>query len=239
MDNFQEMLAAAAAEYGLTLSGAQLAAMDTYYRLLVEWNQKMNLTAITQPEEVAVKHMVDSLSCYEPDIFSPGVSLIDVGTGAGFPGLPLKIYQQDIALTLMDSLNKRLNFLQEVIGQLGLTGVTTVHARAEEGGRQKQHREVYQLAVSRAVARLNVLCELCLPFVKPGGWFVALKGAQYEEEVSQAAAAITKLGGKVENIKPVALPGLTDKRAVIYIKKVAVTPASYPRKAGTPEKKPL
>lgn len=239
MNTFQELLVQAADEYGLTLAADQLVAMDDYYQLLVEWNKKINLTAITEPQEVAVKHMVDSLSCYQQELFRPGVSIIDVGTGAGFPGLPLKIFQKDIDLTLMDSLNKRLKFLQEVIDALGLTGVNTVHARAEEAGKNKQYREQYQIAVSRAVARLNVLCELCLPFVKVGGCFIALKGAQYEEEVKEAANAVKLLGGKIEDIRPIKLPGLTDKRAVIYIKKVVATPQSYPRKAGTPEKKPL
>ncbi len=229
----------AADEYGLTLAADQLVAMDDYYQLLVEWNKKINLTAITEPQEVAVKHMVDSLSCYQQELFTPGVSIIDVGTGAGFPGLPLKIFQKDIDLTLMDSLNKRLKFLQEVIDILGLTGVNTVHARAEEAGKNKQYREQYQIAVSRAVARLNVLCELCLPFVKVGGCFIALKGAQYEEEVKEAANAVTLLGGKIADIRPIKLPGLTDKRAVIYIEKVVATPQGYPRKAGIPEKKPL
>jgi len=239
MDNFQDILMNAAIEYGLNLAPDQVVAMEHYYQRLLVWNEKINLTAITEPHEVAVKHMVDSLSCYQAELFTPGVSLIDVGTGAGFPGIPLKIFQQDIELTLMDSLNKRLNFLREVIDDLAFDGVQTVHARAEEAGKNKQHREQYQLAVSRAVARLNVLCELCLPFVKIGGWFIALKGAQYEEEVREADRAVTLLGGKIENIKPVNLPGLTDKRAVIYIKKIASTPQIYPRKAGTPEKKPL
>ncbi|CQR70035.1 Ribosomal RNA small subunit methyltransferase G [Sporomusa ovata DSM 2662] len=239
MNHFQDILAKAAAEYGLSLAPKQLAAMDNYFQQLVVWNEKVNLTAITEPYEVAVKHMIDSLSCYQEELFTPGVRIIDVGTGAGFPGIPLKIFQQDIKLTLMDSLNKRLNFLRAVIDDLSLDGVYIVHARAEEAGKNKQYREQYHLAVSRAVARLNVLCELCLPFVKVGGWFIALKGAQYEEEAQEAAKAVTLLGGKIETIKPVKLPGLIDKRAVIYIKKVAVTPQTYPRKAGTPEKKPL
>lgn len=239
MENFQEILTKVAVGYGLKLTTDQIAAMDTYYGLLLEWNEKMNLTAITEPHEVAVKHMIDSLSCYREDVFTSAASIVDIGTGAGFPGIPLKIFQPDIALTLMDSLNKRLNFLREVVDSLGLEGVAFVHARAEEAGKNRAHRENYNIAVSRAVARLNVLCELCLPMVSVGGWFIALKGAQYEDEVREAAKAITVLGGKIEDIRPVSLPGLTDKRAVIYIKKVAATPPGYPRKAGTPEKKPL
>ncbi|HWR44041.1 16S rRNA (guanine(527)-N(7))-methyltransferase RsmG [Sporomusa sp.] len=239
MESFKVLLAQVAAEYGLVLSESQIIAMDTYYRLLIEWNEKMNLTAITQPHDVAVKHMIDSLSCYREDIFSADTSVIDVGTGAGFPGIPLKIYQPNLKLTLMDSLNKRLLFLREVTDTLELRGVELVHARAEEGGKNKLYRAKYQIAVSRAVARLNVLCELCLPFVKTGGWFIALKGAQYEDEATEAAKAIAILGGRIERIEPVNLPGLADKRAVIYIKKIAATPPDYPRRPGTPEKKPL
>lgn len=239
MDNFCELLAKSAAAYGLELSADQLAAMDTYYRLLLTWNEKVNLTAITAPQEVAVKHMIDSLSCYREDIFAAGARVVDVGTGAGFPGIPLKIFRPELQLTLMDSLNKRLLFLQTVIDSLGLAGVVQVHIRAEEAGKHKLYRENYQIAVSRAVARLNILCELCLPLVQPGGWFIALKGAQYEEETCQAARALAVLGGRIEMIRPVSLPGLDDKRAIIYIRKVAATPPEYPRKAGTPEKKPL
>ena len=239
MEDFKALLAQASIEYGLILSDSQLAAMEVYYQLLIEWNKKINLTAITQPQEVAVKHIIDSLSCYQEDIFSGDTRVIDVGTGAGFPGIPLKIYRPDIKLTLMDSLNKRLLFLQTVTETLGLQDVELVHARAEEGGKGRQYREKFQIAVSRAVARLNILCELCLPFVRTGGWFIALKGAQYEEEVAEAARAIAILGGAIERVEPVNLPGITDKRAVIYIKKIAATPSEYPRRPGTPEKKPL
>ncbi|WP_371375716.1 16S rRNA (guanine(527)-N(7))-methyltransferase RsmG [Sporomusa aerivorans] len=239
MDNFYDILANSAVAAGFDLNAGQIAAMESYYRLLVEWNQRMNLTAITEPHEVAVKHMIDSLSCYRADIFTAGASVVDVGTGAGFPGVPLKIFRPELCLTLMDSLNKRLTFLREVVNTLPLVGVDLVHVRAEEAGRSKLYREVYQIAVSRAVARLNVLCELCLPLVKTGGWFIALKGAHYEEEVREAAKALSVLGGRIEAVQPVSLPGLADKRAVIYIRKAASTPEIYPRKAGTPEKKPL
>ncbi|QDR83086.1 16S rRNA (guanine(527)-N(7))-methyltransferase RsmG [Sporomusa termitida] len=239
MEDFKELLLQASTEYGLALSDNQLTAMDSYYQLLVEWNKKINLTAITRPQDVAVKHMIDSLSCYRQDIFNTDTCIIDVGTGAGFPGIPLKIYRPDLKLTLMDSLNKRLLFLQAVTDRLELREVELVHARAEEGGKGRQYREKFQIAVSRAVARLNILCELCLPFVRPGGWFIALKGAQYEEEVAEAARAIAILGGSIDRLEPVNLPGIADKRAVIYIKKMAATPAEYPRRPGTPEKKPL
>lgn len=237
--DFQSALQQAAVQFGLELSQDQLAAFHTYYNLLVDWNNKINLTAITEPDEVAVKHMIDSLSCYDAAVFTPGCSVIDVGTGAGFPGLPLKMIHSDIKLTLLDSLNKRVNFLQQVVDSLQLKEVAVIHSRAEEGAKQKLYREQYHVAVSRAVARLNVLCELCMPFVKPGGYFVALKGAQYQQEAEEAKRAIEILGGKISHIQPVKLPGLEDVRAVIFIKKVHSTPAAYPRKPGQPEKKPL
>lgn len=156
---FRDEMKKAAEAFGLTLSETQLAQFTRYYELLVKWNEKMNLTAITEAHEVAVKHMVDSLSAYDPALFNGTVSIIDVGTGAGFPGLPLKIFCPDAKLTLMDSLNKRVNFLQTVVDELGLEGVSCVHARAEEGARMKQYREQFDLAVSRAVARLPILCD--------------------------------------------------------------------------------
>lgn len=236
---FAACLAAAAKEGGLALTQPQIEAFATYNDLLVAWNDKVNLTAITAPQEVAVKHVIDSLTCYDEKIFPPDATVVDVGTGAGFPGLPLKIYRPDIRLTLLDSLNKRLKFLREVVERLGLTGVEIVHARAEEAGRMKDHRDRYMVATSRAVARLNVLAELCLPFVAVGGHFVALKGAQYREELDEALLAITALGGQVSAVSPVRLPGLDDSRAVIYIRKMSPTPAAYPRRPGLPEKKPL
>lgn len=237
--NFANALKEAASQFGLELSAEQIAAFSLYNQLLVSWNEKVNLTAITEPQEVAVKHIIDSLSCYDPEVFPERCTVVDVGTGAGFPGLPLKIFRPDIRLTLMDSLNKRLLFLQEVVDSLKLEEVNTVHTRAEDAGRSKEHRERYQVAASRAVARLNVLTELCLPMVSPGGYFVALKGAQYREELQEAGKAIGTLGGKVASVRPVQLPGLEDSRAVIYIRKQTPTPAGFPRRPGLPEKKPL
>ena len=236
---FREELNKAAALYQLPLSQDQVEAYTKYFDLLIEWNQQINLTAITQPDQVAVKHMIDSISCFDSSVFFAGARMIDVGTGAGFPGLPLKIFQSDLGLTLLDSLNKRVKFLQCVVDELKLENTTLIHARAEEGARQKQYREQFDVAVSRAVARLTVLCEYCLPFVKIGGYFVALKGLQYAAEVDEAKRAIEILGGKLEKILPVKLPGLDDVRAVLYIKKIKKTPTVYPRKAGTPEKSPL
>lgn len=236
---FTASLTAAAAASAIVLSPSQVEAFAVYNDLLVDWNEKVNLTAITDPQEVAVKHVIDSLACYDEAVFPAGCSVIDVGTGAGFPGLPLKIFRPDIRLTLLDSLNKRLIFLREVVERLGLSGVELVHARAEEAGRLKLHRECYRVATSRAVARLNALAELCLPLVAVGGYFIALKGAQYREELDEARRSIALLGGRVETVKPVRLPGLDDCRAVIYVRKAAQTPPAYPRRPGLPEKKPL
>lgn len=236
---FIDEMKRAAEQYGIVLSGEQFGQFRRYYELLVEWNEKMNLTAITGPQEVAVKHMIDSLTAYDPALFVGDVSMIDVGTGAGFPGLPLKIFCPSVRLTLMDSLNKRVKFLQTVVDELGLQQVECVHARAEEGARNKKYRERFDLAVSRAVARLPVLCEYCLPFVRCGGHFLALKGRDYEAEEREAEKAVRILGGGKMESRMVRLPGLEDKRAVIVIEKAKPTPKSYPRKAGTPAKNPL
>ena len=237
--SFRDEMARAAAAYSISLSDRQLDQFEQYFVLLMDWNQKMNLTAITEPHEVAVKHMIDSLSVYDAALFPVGLRLIDVGTGAGFPGIPLKILRPDLRLTLLDSLNKRVRFLETVVQALGLTDVACVHARAEEAARQKIYREQFDLAVSRAVARLPVLAEYTLPFVKPGGVFAAMKGMKYQEEADSAAHAIRVLGGGTMRLVPVKLPGLADVRAVIYIDKKGRTPAVYPRKAGIPEKNPL
>ncbi|WP_026759601.1 16S rRNA (guanine(527)-N(7))-methyltransferase RsmG [Selenomonas ruminantium] len=236
---FKEELAKAAAEYGISLNDTQMEQYNRYFELLVEWNEKINLTAITEPKEVAIKHMIDSITAYDEKLFKDGTTVIDVGTGAGFPGLPLKIFCPEIKLTLMDSLNKRIKFLQTVVEELGLKDVECVHARAEEGARNKKYRESFDIAVSRAVARLPILCEYCLPFVKKGGHFIALKGMQYHDEAEEAAKAIKVMGGSKTEIRPVKLPELDDKRAVITITKTMPTPKAYPRKAGTPTKNPI
>lgn len=210
-----------------------------YYRLLMEWNEKMNLTAITDPREVAVKHMIDSLSVLDEEHFPENASIIDVGTGAGFPGIPLKIYRPDLRLTLLDSLNKRISFLQAVVDTLQLDQTLCVHGRAEEAARNREHREKYDVSVSRAVAKLSVLSEYCLPFVKKGGFFLALKGMKYQEEMKEAEKAVKILGGGEMASRPVHLPGLEDKRAIISIRKILQTPKAYPRKAGTPERNPI
>ena len=234
---FREILDQAAREYGVLLTNEQMISFTKYFETLIEWNEKVNLTAITDPQDVAVKHMIDSLSCYDEAIFKNGATIIDVGTGAGFPGLPLKIYRPDLKLTLFDSLNKRILFLQAVVDILGITDIQFIHSRAEDGGKNKLFRERYDIAVSRAVARLNVLCEWCLPFVAVGGFFIALKGQQYSLEVKEAQGTIQLLGGEITKMKNIKLPGLDDVRAVIYIKKVKKTPLAFPRRPGMAEKK--
>lgn len=234
---FAEILAARGAEAQLSFTEEQLAQFTRYYELLVETNKVMNLTAITEPEEVAVKHMVDSLLAYEDGM--QGKTLVDVGTGAGFPGVPLKIYCPSLKVTLVDSLGKRLRFLQQVIDELGLKGIRCEHLRAEDAGRSKKHREQYDYVTARAVARLSVLSEYCLPLAKKGGQFIALKGSRFAEEIEEGEAAVKILGGKIISVEPVKLPGLDDGRAIIKIAKIKATPAQYPRKAGTPEKQPL
>lgn len=237
--SFAEILKNAAEEYGISLSDTQLRQFDRYQELLVEWNQKMNLTALTEPKDVAIKHMIDSVSVYDEKWFSEGMSVIDVGTGAGFPGLPLKILCPSLKVTLLDSLNKRVKFLETVVSELGLSDIVCVHARAEEAARQKQYREKFDAVVSRAVARLPILAEYDLPFVRVGGFFAAMKGAKYEEEAEEAKKAVKLLGGGEPVLREIKLPGLEDKRGIIYIRKEKKTPSVYPRKAGTPEKNPI
>lgn len=237
--NFYEAMEDAARVYNIELTEDQLSAYHQYYELLIDWNEKMNLTAITEPRQVAVKHMIDSMSCYAEEAFGGDAKVIDVGAGAGFPGLPLKIWKKGLRMTLLDSLNKRVKFLNEVISALSLKHIEAIHGRAEEYAKNTAYRESFDIAVSRAVSRLSVLCEYCLPFVRKGGYFIALKGSKYREEILEAEYALRILGGQIEKVVPVQLPGIDDRRAVIYIKKAAATPMAYPRKAGIPEKTPL
>ena len=236
---FKQILAEKATMAGISLSPNQLEQLTIYYERLIERNKVVNLTALTSPEDVAVKHMIDSFLVYRQDYFSPGASLCDVGTGAGFPGLALKIYRPDLQVTLMDSLAKRLAFLQELIDELGLAGVQVCHLRAEDAGRSPVHREKYDVVTARAVARLSVLVEYALPLVKTGGYFVAMKGPKYEEEIVDAKQALQKLNGQLEMVVPAVLPGLDDGRAILYIKKMSPCSSAYPRRAGIPEKNPL
>lgn len=205
-----------------------------YEKLLVEWNEKMNLTAITAHDEVVNKHFVDSISCQK--YIPAGTLLADVGTGAGFPGLPIKIVRQDVRVTLIDSLMKRLSFLDTVIHELSLSDVETVHMRAEDAG-HSNHREKYDVVTARAVANLPVLCEYCLPLVKKGGVFLALKGRDGEEEAQKSEKALKILGGEITEIYDVSWQDM--EHVVIEIRKTGQTPTQYPRKAGKPSKNPI
>ncbi len=235
--DFRQILAARAGQAGLALSQQQLEQFQLYYDLLLETNQVMNLTAITEPEGVAVKHIVDSLLAFEPGF--AGKKLADVGSGAGFPGLPLKIYCPSLQVVLIDSLAKRLRFLARVVAALGLTGVSLLHSRVEDLGRLPGQREAYQVVTARAVARFSVLAEYCLPLVELGGSFIALKGGNYQAELAAAGRALRTLGGRVAAVREFQLPGLGEGRAIIKVVKVGKTPSAYPRRAGLALKQPL
>lgn len=224
---------------GVELSPEQIQQFLTYYEMLVEWNEVMNLTAITEYEEVMKKHFVDSLSLIQTFDVNKKVSVIDVGTGAGFPGLALKIAYPNMKVTLLDSLNKRINFLNAVIEKLGLTDVETVHGRAEDFAKPGKLREKFDLCVSRAVANLTTLSEYCLPFVKVGGEFISYKSEKITEEMENAKKAISLLGGKFDRSKDFYLPDSDIYRNLVVIKKVKETPKKFPRKAGLPSKEPL
>lgn len=224
---------------GFTLTAQQTEQFVTYYELLMEWNQKMNLTAIEDPVEVSYKHFVDSVCLLRVALDIQKKSMIDIGTGAGFPGVPLKIMEPELDLTLFDSLNKRILFLQEVCQKLQLKDVKAVHGRAEEFGIKLQYRQQYDIATARAVARMPVLLEICLPFVKKGGIFIALKGPELENEIKESGNALKELGGKVVDVQQFTLAYGAYTRNLAVIEKVKDTPKKYPRKAGTPQKKPL
>lgn len=235
--DIKSYILSAVQSYKIELSAEQLAQLEKYYELLVSWNEKMNLTAITEPNDVAIKHFADSLSVFNYIDIPNGASVIDVGTGAGFPGLVMKIARPDIKLTLLDSLNKRLKFLDAVLGELGLEA-ELIHARAEEGGQSIELRECFDFAVSRAVARLNVLCEYCLPYVRLSGSFIAFKGDS-DNEIKDAARAIQALGGKKKNIYKFELPQNCGSRTLIEIEKNQPTPEKYPRQNGKIKSNPL
>ena len=210
----------------------------TYKDMLIVWNEKMNLTAITDDREIILKHFVDCLAlCSGADM--SGKKIIDVGTGAGFPGVPVKIACPDIDITLLDSLNKRITFLNELTKALGLEKTDCVHMRAEDGGNDKGLRESFDMCISRAVANLAVLCEYCLPFVRVGGMFISMKGPDVSQEISEAEKAIKVLGGEISEIKKVSIPETDINHSLIIIKKIRSTPSKYPRKAGKVKKEPI
>lgn len=225
--------------FHVKLSDGQVDQFNRYYELLVKKNEVMNLTAITDYHEVCLKHFADSISLSQYYDMSSVDSLIDVGTGAGFPGIPLKILFPNLNVTLLDSLNKRLLFLEDVIDELELDNIKTVHSRAEEAGRMKNLRENYDLCVSRAVANLSTLSEYCLPLVKVGGNFISYKAGEVEDEINSAKHAIKKLGGKIKRVEEFSLPDSDISRSFVIIEKVNETSNLYPRKPGTPNKKPL
>lgn len=224
---------------GIRLSGTQESQFLQYYDLLVEWNSFMNLTAITEFEEVLIKHFLDSLALVKAWKPEAGRKVIDVGTGAGFPGIPLKIAFPELEITLLDSLNKRVKFLNEVIGKLSLTEIRAVHGRAEELVKQPGEREGYDLAVSRAVANLSTLSEYCLPYVKVGGMFLPYKSGKVEQELEGAKKAVSVMGGHCEDPVYFTLSGTDLERSLIPIRKIRHTPKQYPRKAGMPGKSPI
>ena len=235
--NKEQFYNAVKEKVGIELTELQKEQYNKYYNLVVEWNQKINLTAITEEEEFYTKHFFDSISLAFYKDYSNIESICDVGSGAGFPSIPLKILYPNLKVTIVDSLNKRIKFLNIVKDELGLTDCIFVHARAEEFGQNKEYRESFEIVTARAVARLNVLAELCLPLVKKDGYFLSLKAQKAEEETKEAINAIKLLGGKLEQDLEFDIEG--EERHILEIRKAKETPNKYPRKAGTPNKKPI
>jgi 16S rRNA (guanine527-N7)-methyltransferase len=225
--------------FNVQLSARQVAALLTYERELVDWNRKLNLTAIKEEEAIRTKHYLDSFSCVLAWKNSPPARLVDVGTGAGFPGIPLKILYPALQVTLVESVGKKALFCQHIVRVLGLEGIEVIQARAEEIGQHPRHREAYDWAVARAVARLEVLSEYLLPLVKVGGMMLAQKGESGPAEAQSAENAMKILGGKLKYVLQVNLPRVVDDRYLVLVEKVAATPPRYPRKPGTPAKTPL
>lgn len=235
---FKELLEERIQKLELPVKEEILESFIIYKELLVEWNKMINLTAIKDEEEIAVKHFVDSLTCAK--YISEKERIADVGTGAGFPGMPLKIFfGNDAKLVLIESIFKKVKFLEEIKTKLNMQNVEIIQARAEEIGSEKNHREAYDKVVSRAVAELAVLAEYCLPLVRVGGLFLSMKGGEPEEEIRAAEKAISVLGGKVKSVEKITLPSTNIKHSIIVVEKVQETPKQYPRKPGTPEKKPI
>lgn len=237
--NFYDLMSKSAEDVGLQLTSEQYEKFIIYMRLLQEWNEKINLTAIVEDEEVIKKHFIDSIKAFKRDEFKTAKTLIDVGTGAGFPGLPIAIMKNDINVTLLDSLNKRINFLNTVINRLGLSNVTTIHSRAEDGARNIKLRENFDIVTSRAVANMSVLSEFCLPYVKINGNFIALKGPSVDQEIKESIGAIKILGGELVDICEVNIEGTELRHNLVVVKKIKECSKKYPRKAGSITKNPL
>lgn len=236
-EEFKMKMQEKASKIEITLNEEQIQQFYSYMLMLIEWNEKINLTAITDPEEIILKHFIDSLTIANK--IKENSSIIDIGTGAGFPGIPLKIYNNTYKILLVDSLQKRVNFLNEVIDQINLKDIKAIHGRAEELGNKKEYRENFDYATSRAVANLSTLVEYLIPFVKVKGECICMKGANVEEELENAKNAINLLGGKIIEKEVFDLANTDNKRTIILIKKERNTPKKYPRKAGVPSKNPI
>lgn len=228
-----------ASSFGIQLTISQLEFYEAYYQLLIDWNNRMNLTAITDAPSVFTKHFLDSLLLDRVEQFNPAVRLLDVGAGAGFPSVPVKILHSSLSITILDSLQKRIVFLEELFRLLKFADCDAIHGRAEDYGQNLDYREKFHQVTARAVAKLSVLAEFCLPFVKNGGFFFALKGIDVGEEVKDASAAVQKLGGSIEDVLSFQLPRGAGERSIIVVRKIGNTPWMYPRKAGLPAKSPL
>ena len=236
-DYFKNKMIELSKSLDIELDDIQINKFYEYMNLLLEWNEKINLTAIAEKEDIILKHFIDSITIFK--YLKDNDKIIDVGTGAGFPGIPISILNDNIKITLLDSLNKRVMFLNEVIEKLKLKNIEAIHSRAEELGHNRIHREQYDVVVSRAVANMTTLTEYLLPFVKINGRCICMKGPDYEEELKDAEFAINELGGKIERIEKIILPNSDIERNLIIIKKINQTKNKYPRKAGTPSKEPL
>lgn len=234
---FKELMDFYAEKIDIVFNEEQLEKFFNYMNLLLDWNEKVNLTAITDPEEVIIKHFIDSLTISK--YIENNKQIADLGTGAGFPGIPLKIYRNDLKVVLVDSLNKRINFLNEVIEKLNLDNITTIHSRIEDFGKDKKYRETFDYVTARAVANLSVLSEYLIPVVKVSGQCISMKGSEIESEIDESKTAINILGGKILKVDKFNLPETDIVRNIIIINKIKNTPSKYPRKAGVPSKEPL